>query len=101
MCEEREFDENEELEEAEIIELTDDEGNVIAAEVLDVVEYEEQLYMILYPVEDGEETGVIIMQIEEGEEEDTLISVDNTIVLDAVFEEFKSRNNDVFDFEEE
>ena len=56
----------------------------------------------MVPVEDVD-NGVVIMQLEEGEteEDDALITVVDEIVLDSVYEIFKEKNKDVFEFEED
>ncbi len=90
-----------EEEETSVI-LTDEDGNEVEFEFLDNVEYEGEHYIVMVPVEDVD-NGVVIMQLEEGEteEDDALITVVDEIVLDSVYEIFKEKNKDVFDFEED
>lgn len=99
MKDEREFDEID-MDEPEMIELTDENGDTIEAEVLDIFEYEQSLYMILLP-DDGED-GVVIMEVEESgedEEEDSLRPVGDPELLDILYDQFQERNKELFDFE--
>lgn len=100
MAEERE-NPNIEEEETSVI-LTDDDGNEVEFEFLDNVEYEGEHYLVMVPVEDVD-NGVVIMQLEEGEteEDDSLLTVTDEIILDSVYEIFKEKNKDVFEFEED
>lgn len=99
MRDDREFDEID-MDEPEMIELTDESGETINAEVLDIFEHEDTLYMILLP-DDGED-GVVIMEVEESggeDEEDSLRPVGDPELLDILYEEFRERNKEMFDFE--
>lgn len=89
-------------EEDTIIILTDEDGNDVEFEFLDNVEYEGNLYVVMIPVED-EDAGVVIMLLEEGEteDEDSLLTVTDEDVVEAVYEIFKENNKDVFEFEED
>ena len=89
-------------EEDTIIVLTEEDGNDVEFEFLDNVEYEGNLYVVMIPVED-EDAGVVIMLLEEGEteDEDSLLTVTDEDVVEAVYEIFKENNKDVFEFEED
>ena len=89
-------------EEDTIIILTDEDGNEVEFEFLDNVEYEGNLYVVMIPVED-EDAGVVVMLLEEGEteDEDSLLTVTDEDVVEAVYEIFKENNKDVFEFEED
>jgi hypothetical protein len=55
---------------------------------------------VLLPVED-EESGVVILEVEPVDEEtENYLSVDDTDILDAVYEIFKERYKDVLTFED-
>ena len=96
------IDEN--LEESNIITLNDDEGNEVKFEFLDLIRYEEEDYVVLLPVpEDGEEENeVVILKLEstESSEEESYVSIDDETILTAVFEIFKEKFKDEFNFEE-
>ena len=90
---------NEELD--NIIILNDEEGNESEFEFLDLIEYEGEEYVVLLPVEETEEAGeVVILKLEdtESEEEEAYVSVDDDEVLNKVFEIFKEKFKDDFNF---
>ena len=93
--------EKEELmeEEAFILSLTDEEGNEVEFELIDSVDYEDKEYLILLPP-DEEAAEVVILEVEphtDGTE--TYLTVDDEDVLMAVYEIFKERFKDIFDFD--
>jgi uncharacterized protein YrzB (UPF0473 family) len=58
-------------EEMNLVELSDEEGNITKCEVYDIVEFENKTYAMLLPIEDEkeEEPELIVLEyIEEGEE---------------------------------
>ena len=90
---------NEELD--NIIVLNDEEGNEVEFEFLDLIEYEGEEYVVLLPVEESEDAGeVVILKLEdtESEDEESYVSVDDEDVLNKVFEIFKEKFKDDFDF---
>ena len=93
--------ENNEAEEPTVIELEDDEGRKISFELLDYIEYDGSAYIVLLPEEDEEDDGqVVILQVEEYEDgTEGYVSVDDDMV-EAVYEIFKERNTDKFDFDD-
>ena len=95
---------NEELD--NIIVLNDENGQEVRFEFLDYIEYEGEEYVVLLPAteEEEEEAGeVVILKVEdtEDEEEDSYVSVDNEETLNAVFEIFKEKFKDEFNFVDE
>ena len=90
---------NEELD--NIIILNDEEGNEVEFEFLDLIEYEGEEYVVLLPVEESEDAGeVVILKLEdtESEDEESYVSVDDEEVLNKVFEIFKEKFKDDFNF---
>ena len=86
--------------EPEIITLEDDLGEEKDFEFLDVVEYEGDEYIILLPVEDEEQNEVMILRIDSVDDEtENYIGIDDEEVLQKVFDIFKARYRDEFDFE--
>ena len=82
-----------------IIVLTDDEGNDVEFEWLDTIQMNDQTYVVVLPTdEDAEE--VVILKMEQDEEEDTFVGLDDEDEINAVFEEFKEKNKENFDFED-
>ena len=98
-----EIPENIEGEEVDnIVILNDEEGNEVQFEFLDLIEYNEEEYVILLPVEDeiSEEPGeVVILKVEStSEDEESYVSVEDEETLNKVFEMFKEKFKDEFDF---
>ena len=98
------MDKNGNLEESNLIILNGDEGNEVKFEFLDLIKYEEEDYVVLLPVpEEGaeEDNEVVILKLEETESEDeeSYVSVDDEETLTAVFEIFKEKFKDEFNFE--
>lgn len=86
-----------------IIILDDENGNEVSFEFLDLVEYRGEVYIVLLPCGDSEECGeVVILKIENVGEEDkeSYISVDDPGILNSVFEIFKVKFQNEFDFED-
>ena len=96
--------ENEGEELDNILTLNDEDGNEVEFEFLDLIEYDGEEYVILLPVEDeedAEEPGeVVILKLEdtENEDEESYVSVDDEDILNAVFEKFKEKFTDDFNF---
>ena len=87
-----------------IIILNDEEGNEVKFEFLDLVELDEEEYVVLLPVtEEGEEEEgeVVILKVEDTDEEadeESYISIEDEDILNKVFEIFKEKFKDDFDF---
>ena len=90
--------ENEELD--NIITLNDEEGNEVEFEFLDLIEFEGEEYVVLLPVEETEDAGeVVILQVEDIDtDEESYTSVEDEEVLNKVFEIFKEKFKDEFNF---
>ena len=87
-----------------IIVLNDENGEEVKFEFLDLIEYENEQYVVLLPVlEEGEEDDgeVVILKVDdtdEDSEEESYVSVDDEDTLMAVFNIFKDKFKDEFDF---
>ncbi len=85
-----------------IIVLNDENGEEVKFEFLDLVELDGEEYVVLLPAdEDDEEEGeVVILKVEdtESEDEESYVSVDDEEVLNKVFEIFKEKFKDEFNF---
>lgn len=90
---EEEFDELE-----NIVVLTDEEGNDVEFEFLDVVQLEDKEYVILLPVEEIEKGEVVIFRIEGEGEEESYIGLEDENEAEAVFKAFKEKAKDDFNF---
>lgn len=86
------------MENDNIIVLNDDDGNEVGFEFLDLIPYRGKEYVVLLPVSD-EADEVVILELEETDDEtESYISVDNEATLQVVFEIFKEKFKDVFNF---
>ncbi len=90
-----------------IIVLNDENGEEVQFEFLDLVELDGEEYVVLLPADEAEnedEAGeVVILKVEDtdSEEEESYVSVDDEEVLNKVFEMFKEKFKDEFNFIEE
>ncbi len=91
-------------EDSNIIYLNDENGNDVKFEFLDLIEYESEQYVVLLPADDNEEDNgeVVILKLEdsESEDEESYVSVDDEETLNAVFEIFKEKFKDEFNFDD-
>ena len=88
-----------------IIVLNDEEGKEVQFEFLDLIEYENEEYVVLLPIEESEEEAgeVVILKVEDtdSEDEESYVSVDDQETLNTVFEMFKEKFKDEFNFIDE
>ena len=87
-----------------IIVLNDENGNEIEFEFLDLIEYEGEEYVVLLPNDEEDDAGeVVILKLEDtdSEEEESYVSVDDEEVLQNVFDIFKEKFKDEFNFIDE
>ena len=87
-----------------IVILNDENGNEVKFEFLDLVELDNEEYVLLPINDDGEEDEgeVVILKIEDNEdensEEESYVSVEDEAILNQVFEIFKEKFKNDFDF---
>lgn len=83
-----------------IIVLNDENGNEVNFEFLDLIEYSNEEFVILLPCDEADEAAeVVILKVEDiDSKEESYVSVDDENVLNAVFEIFKDKYKDEFDF---
>ena len=99
---------NEEVEDSNIVTLKDEMGNDVNFEFLDLIEYEGDNYVILLPAEvvDDEEADEVVILKEDKDAvgaddgEESYISVEDEEVLNKVFDIFKEKFKDEFNFVE-
>ena len=87
-----------------IVILNDEEGNEVKFEFLDLIELDGEEYIVLLPTEEDDEDGeVVILKVEDtdSEDEESYVSVDDQEVLNKVFEIFKEKFKDEFNFIDE
>ena len=93
---------NEELEDNIII-LNDEDGKETKFEFLDLINYDDEQYVVLLPTEEeSDEPGeVVILRVEDTDQdsdEESYVSVEDEEVLNKVFEIFKDKFKDELDF---
>ncbi|MEI3400962.1 MAG: DUF1292 domain-containing protein [Clostridia bacterium] len=97
--------EDEELD--NIIVLNDEQGNEVQFEFLDLVELDNEEYVVLLPVTDeGEEDEgeVVILKLEDTDEDsegESYVGVEDEEILNQVFSIFKEKYKDEFNFVDE
>ena len=84
-----------------VIVLSDENGNALEFEFVDSLEYEGAEYVLLLPTDEESEDVVILQSVadEEDEEMVNFITVENVDVLEAVYDLFKEKLQDEYDFE--
>lgn len=101
------IDDSESENDMNIIVLTDEEGNELELEYLDRVTFDGCEYAVMIPCDDDESgddsdeaADVIILRIDPGSDDtDSYSVVEDDDILAHVFEIFKDRFKDLFDFE--
>jgi len=91
---------NEELD--NLITLNDENGNPVDFEFLDLIEYQGNEYVVLLPVEvDEEDDGqvVILQVVGSTDDEEEYLSVDDENLIQVLFDIFKDKFKDEFNFE--
>lgn len=87
-------------EEVSILTLTDENGEDQEFEYLDCIDYEGKEYLVLIPMED-DSNEIVILEIEPVDEEnENYLAVEDEAVLNAVYEMFKEKFQDVLTFED-
>ncbi len=88
-----------------VVILNDENGNEVKFEFLDLVELDNEEYVVLLPITDEgeeEEGEVVILKVEdtddENSDEESYVSIEDEEVLNKVFEIFKEKFKDDFDF---
>ena len=90
-----------------IIVLNNENGEEVKFEFLDLVELDDEQYVVLLPMTESEEEDegeVVILKVEDTDEEsdeESYVSVDDEEVLMKVFNIFKEKFKDEFNFVDE
>ncbi len=100
MTDEKNLEAEESEEEYDTIVLTDENGKETEFEFLDLIEYEDKEYIVLLPMEgSADDDQVYIFETEDaGDDMVNYKSVSSSKVLNAVFEIFKEKFKDEFNF---
>lgn len=89
-----------------VIILNDEDGNEVQFEFLDLVELDSEEYVVLLPTseEEEDEGEVVILKLEDTDddsEEESYVGVEDEEILNKVFEMFKEKYKDEFNFVDE
>ena len=86
-------------EELNLVELSDEEGNVTSCEIYDIVEFEGKTYALLLPAEDSdeEEPELIVLEYVEEGEEGTFVSIEDEDEFNRVCDYIESLADEVED----
>ena len=84
-------------EELNLVELSDEEGNVTSCEIYDIVEFEGKTYAMLLPVEesDSEDPELIVLEYIEEDEEGTFVSIEDEDEFNRVCDYIESLADDI------
>ena len=83
--------------------LNDENGEEVPFEFLDLIEYDCEEYVVLMPKDESDDAGeVVILKVDktDSEDEEAYSSVDDEETLQAVFNIFRERFKDEFNFED-
>lgn len=81
-----------------IIVLNDEDGNEVEFEYLDAVTMDDKEYIVLLPVEEQESGEVVIFRVEGEGEMETYVGLEDEEEAEKVFNLFKEKAKDDFDF---
>ena len=84
-------------EEMNLVELSDEEGNVTSCEIYDIVEFEGKTYAMLLPVEEEneEEPELIVLEYIEENDEGTFVSIEDEDEFNRVCDYLESLADEV------
>ena len=82
-----------------VVTLIDENGAEVEYEMVDSIVYQNEEYVVLLPVEDGDCEAVILAVETDGEMEN-YVAVDDEDVLSGVYDIFKEHFADQLDFED-
>ena len=81
-----------------IITIEDEDGNEMELEILDIIDFEGDEYLVLISTDEEAEEVYILALGEDENGEEAYFSVEDDEVQEAVFEIFKSRFSDEYNF---
>lgn len=93
---------NEGEEEAKILKLQDEEGNVYSFELLAVIEYEGADYALFLPVDskqaDAELVHIFLIEENLDSDEDNYVGIEDENIINAVYAIFMEKYKEEFNF---
>lgn len=83
-------------EEKNLVELSDEEGNITSCEIYDIVEFENKTYALLLPIEESDEDPeLIVLEYIEENEEGTFVSIEDEDEFNRVCDYIESLADEV------
>lgn len=84
-------------EEKNLVELSDEEGNVTSCEIYDIVEFEDKTYALLLPIDESneDEPELIVLEYIEENDEGTFVSIEDEDEFNRVCDYIESLADDV------
>lgn len=80
--------------------LADEDGNEYAYDIADYIDVDDKEYVVLVPQDDADDE-VVILRVEDGDEDEDIeyfVDEEDETILDKVFEIFKARFADEYNF---
>ena len=81
-----------------VVLFTDDHGNEIEFEFLDLIDYDGDQYAILLPTEEDADEVLIMRLVPDEDGQEIYVTVEDEAVMNAVFDIFKNKFGDEFNF---
>lgn len=91
---------NEDLDDAYCVTLTDEDGRDVTFELLDIISFGGKDYCMLLSVAEPQEGVVTLEVVHVSDDEDEYRTVDDPQTVKTVFGIFKERHRDEFDFKD-
>lgn len=83
-----------------VIVLEDEDGKETEFELLDIINYKDEDYLVLTAAEVKENADVIILkaEAEDGSDEETYVGIENKKLMNTIYDIFKEKHKDDFNF---
>ena len=86
------------MDENNVVLFTDDHGNEIEFEFLDLIDYDGEQYAALLPTDEEADEVLIMRLVPDEDGQEIYVSVEDQAVMDAVFDIVKNKYKDEFNF---
>ena len=86
------------MDENNVVLFTDDHGNEIEFEFLDLIDYDGEQYAVLLPAEEGADEALVMRLVPDEDGQEVYVNVEDDAVMNAVYEIFTLKHKDEFNF---
>lgn len=86
------------MDENNVVLFTDDHGNEVEFEFLDLIDYDGEQYAALLPTDENAEEVLIMRLVPDEDGQEIYVAVEDEAVMDAVFDIVKQKHLDEFNF---